>query len=438
MSEPQKQPNQNTTGNASHDIAGSTTAAAVQADSAGASAIDTAAIKNLVQKAEHLGPREAIDLLKPHDLPTIAAVLLSLNPIVTEPILDELSDSVRDTWLNALPEDVARQWRFNLTFPDKSLGRLMEHPKAIYSPQTTVAQTVEYLRELVRHAFITYVYVTDEQGKLLGLVVMRELMLAKPDQTLADIMITKPFALKPQMSQIEAMRSVLTRHFPVYPVCNDEGVLIGLIRGATLFEKQAVELTSQAGSMVGVEKEERVATPWPVSLKFRQPWLQINLLTAFVAAAVVGSFQETIDRVVVLAAFLPVLAGQSGNTGCQAMAVSLRAMTLGELKSGGEKIIMIKEALLGLLNGVLTGLTAAAGMYCYARYQGNPEAYALAVVVILAMTGSCVISGVFGVIVPVALKKFGFDPATASSIFLTTVTDVVSMGLLLGLASVMV
>lgn len=405
---------------------------------AGSSPAQANIVEQLANKAERLGAQDAINLLKPHGVATAASVLVRLNPIIAEPILDELPDATREEWLNALPEDMAKQWRLNLSYPEKSVGRLMEKPKAIFSPLTTVAATIEQLRELVKRAFITYVYVIDEHGKLVGLVVMRELMLAKPDQTLADIMIREPFALNPATSQIEAMRSVLKLHFPVYPIADEKGQLIGLIRGSTLFEKQAVELTAQAGSMVGVEKEERAATPWPRSLRFRQPWLQINLLTAFVAAAVVGGFQDTIDRVVVLAAFLPVLAGQSGNTGCQAMAVSLRAMTLGELKTGSEKLMMIKEALLGLLNGVLTGLTAAIGMYCYARYQGNPEAYTLAVVVILAMTGSCVVSGLFGVIVPVLLKKLGFDPATASSIFLTTVTDVVSMGLLLGLASVMV
>ena len=107
-----------------------------------------------------------------------------------------------------------------------------------------------------------------------------------------------------------------------------------------MFQEQAIEISAQAGAMVGVEKEERLSTPWPPSLKFRHPWLQLNLLTAFVAAGVVGVFQKTIDELVVLAVFLPVLAGQSGNTGCQALAVALRGMTLGELKPGKERALV--------------------------------------------------------------------------------------------------
>jgi magnesium transporter len=228
------------------------------------------------------------------------------------------------------------------------------------------------------------------------------------------------------------------RHFPVYPVGDAEGRLVGLVRGQMLFEAQAVELSAQPGSMVGVEKEERLNTPWTRSLKFRHPWLQLNLLTAFVAAAVVGIFESTIDRIVVLAVFLPVLAGQSGNTGCQALAVALRGLTLGELKTGKAKILIAKEALLGLCNGAMVGVSAAIGMYVYATMQKNPSALMLSFIVFLAMIFSCVISGVSGATVPLVLKRFGADPATASSIFLTTATDVVSMGTFLGLATLLI
>jgi magnesium transporter len=175
-------------------------------------------------------------------------------------------------------------------------------------------------------------------------------------------MLRDPFRLNPQTPILEAMKSTLNRHYPVYPVCDDDGKLVGLVRGQALAEAQAFELTAQAGSMVGVEKEERLATPLWQSFRFRHPWLQLNLLTAFIAAAVVGLFESTLEQIVLLAVFLPVLAGQSGNTGCQALAVTLRAMTLGELKAGKEWQALTKEALLGLANGALVGLTAGAGM----------------------------------------------------------------------------
>jgi magnesium transporter len=190
--------------------------------------------------------------------------------------------------------------------------------------------------------------------------------------------------------------------------------------------------------MVGIEEEERLSTHWIRSLWFRHPWLQLNLLTAFLAAAVVGVFEQTIDQVVTLAVFLPVLAGQSGNTGCQALAVTLRGITLGEMRKGKAKLVVTKEAWLGLLNGALVGVTAALGMYIYATMQGHGKALILALVVFIAMIGSCLISGLSGALVPLCLKRLGADPATASSIFLTTATDVASMGLFLWLATILV
>jgi magnesium transporter len=141
---------------------------------------------------------------------------------------------------------------------------------------------------------------------------------------------------------------------------------------------------------------------------------------------------------VILALFLPVLAGQSGNTGCQALAVALRGLTLGELKPGKEKALVMKESLLGLLNGGLVGLTAGLGMYVVATLQKNPSAPVLALIVFMAMIGSCVVSGISGALSPLTLRKLGADPATASSIFLTTATDVASMGLFLGLATLLI
>jgi magnesium transporter len=267
---------------------------------------------------------------------------------------------------------------------------------------------------------------------------MRDLLFSDNSRRVEEIMLKDVFSLHATMPLQDAMKQVLDRHYPVYPVLDASRHLIGLVRGQAMFEAQAIEITLQAGSMMGLEKEERVATPWAHSLKLRHPWLQLNLLTAFLAAAVVGLFQDTIDRLVILALFLPVLAGQSGNTGCQALAVTLRGMTLGELKPGSERRLVSKEAWLGFLNGAGVGLAAAVGMFITARGQAAEHPWLLAFVVFLAMIGACVASGVSGALVPLTLKRLGFDPATASSIFLTTATDVVSMGMLLGLATVLV
>lgn len=373
--------------------------------------------------------------LQPNDA---AALLERAHVLRRNEIFALLPKEKLEEIISAASLETAEHWKEYQQYPDETIGRLMEPPVAVFSPDVTVGQATEALRELTKKAFITYAFTTDGAGRLLGVIVMREMLLAQPEQKLAEITLINPFYLTPYLAVTEAMKTVLHRHYPVYPVCSTDGILIGLVRGSTLFEAQAVELSAQAGSMVGVDKEERLSTTWQRSLKFRHPWLQLNLLTAFIAAAVVGAFEGTLEKVVLLAVFLPVLAGQSGNTGSQALAVSLRAMTLGELKSGKEKIAMLKEAILGFCNGALVGVTAGLGMYFYARMQHNADALKLAVIVFVAMVGSCLVSGVSGVLVPVTLKKLGADPATASSIFLTTATDVVSMGLFLGLATIFI
>jgi len=392
-------------------------------------------VKRLLAEVERRAPDEARKLLSKEPDALIAQVLALHSPAMAVAILLRFKEGRRTAIMEAAPADRREQWTSNQAYPKGSVGRLMERPVAVFATDITVREAVEQLRELVKQAFITYGYVTDRDGKLLGVIVMRDLLLAEPTERLSSVMQPDPFSLAPSLSVADAMRAVLHRHYPVYPVCDEDGRLIGLVRGYVLFEEHTIEVTAQPGRMVGVDEEERLTTPWWRSFKFRHPWLQLNLLTAFVAAAVVGLFEETIDKVVVLAVFLPVLAGQSGNTGCQALAVTLRGMTLGELKKGTEKRLVTKEAGLGLLNGTLVGVTAGLGMYIYATMQHHPAALTLALVVFLAMIGSCLISGVSGALVPMTLKKLGADPATASSIFLTTATDVASMGLFLWLAT---
>ena len=384
-------------------------------------------------------PTEAVNMLAPYPDEFAVQMLALLNPAAAQDVIERFPSERRQKIMAAAPPETRRQWMRNEAHGEDTIGHMMEPPLAVYRAETTIAEATAHLRHLVKRTLITYAFVVDEKERLIGVVVMREMLLSEDTgQRLGEIMIREPFFFTPDMSLTDAMKASIVRHFPVYPVCDADGRLTGLVRGQMLFEAQAVELSAQPGSMVGVEKEERLNTPWTRSLKFRHPWLQLNLFTAFIAAAVVGVFQETIDRLVVLAVFLPVLAGQSGNTGCQALAVALRGLTLGELKPGKEKALVAKEALLGLLNGALVGVTAGTGMFLYATSQKNPSALMLAFCVLLAMTASCLLSGIAGAFVPLVLKKLGADPATASSIFLTTATDVVSMGTFLGLASLLV
>ncbi len=364
-------------------------------------------------------------------------VLWRMNPAAVGEIIPEMDDEQRKRLFAIGPESITSQWALNQGFPEDSVGRLMEPPTAVFKPEQTVGEVTERVRHLVRKIFITYGFVIDESSTLVGIVTMRDLLVSDPKLRLEEVMLRKPFFLWADIDVMEAMKQVVHRHFPVYPVCDAGGRLVGLVRGQAMFEEQAFVISAQAGRMVGVANEERFTTPWPTSLKLRHPWLQLNLFTAFLAAIVVGIFQDTLDRMVILALFLPVLAGQSGNTGCQALAVTLRGLTLGDLEKGGERELVMKEARLGILNGGLVGITAGLGMFLAASAQANPQALALGAIVMIAMIGSCLVSGVAGALIPLGLRKVGADPATASSIFLTTATDVPSMGLFLALATVL-
>ena len=392
----------------------------------------------LAAQIRSLPPNEAAALIERAVPGEAVEALLQLNPAFVQAILEELEKGPRRFIVASAPPEVAEQWKRNMQYPEGSIGRLMEPPFSVFSPDMTVGQAIEALRPLVRTAFVTYVYVVDSDGKLGGLVTMRDLLFNERGARLADVMLANPFALAPDLPLPDAMKLTVNRHYPQYPVTDAEGRLVGLVRGAALFELEAFEITAQAGSMVGVEKEERIASTLMQSFKFRHPWLLINLLTAFAAGGVVAVFQGTVDRLVILATFLPVLAGQSGNTGCQALAVTVRGITLGDIRKGGGAALMSKEAMLGLLNGAVTGLLCGIAMYLLALSQESPHAFMLGVAVFLAMIGSCAVSGISGAFVPLALKRLGADPATASSIIVTTATDVASMGLLLGLATMLI
>lgn len=409
-------------------------------DSAGGAQVlvDAPRTVALSEELHALAPHEAADRLRAESDPIAARALALLNPAEAADVLEHLPLERRDRIIAAAPEGRGQQWRVDLQYDETSVGRLMERPSGVFRPETTAAEAIARLRELVQRTFITYVFVTDAEDRLVGVLAFRELLFARPEQRLSEIMVRDPFSLRPETSLVDAMRTVVTRHYPAYPVTDASGRLVGMVRGQALFERQAYEISAQAGSMVGVEKEERVGTPWWRSFRFRHPWLQLNLLTAFAAAAVVGIFQGTVDRIVVLAAFLPVLAGQSGNSGCQALAVTLRGITLGDLRHVRTRRLVLKEAWVGFLNGLLVGLVAGAGMWFYARLQHSGRPVLLGLCVWFAMTASCAISGIAGALVPLILRRMGADPATASSIFLTTATDCCSMGLLLGLATVLV
>jgi len=391
------------------------------------------AAPSLAKRVAALDTQTALKRLNTEDPTEIAMLLAAMPPARANGLLAAMEPEWRARIMAAAP--AGTDWKDGQRYAEGTVGRLLEDPASVFASGTKVAAAIEALRHVVRERMVTYLWVVDADQKLLGVVAFRELLYADRERTLDDIMIRSPFVLRPATKLVHAMREVVTKHYPVYPVCEEDGRLIGQVRGQVLFEQQAFEISAQAGAMVGVEKEERLASPLLRSFRFRIPWLLVNLVAVFVTATVVGAFEATINHIVVLAIFLPVLGGQAGNLGCQSLAVMLRGMTLGELRSLRVAAIAGKEALLGLLNGSVTGLIAGVAMYIVVANDGVHDALALGTITAAAMALSCMLAGLAGSLIPVILKRLGADPATASSIFLTASTDVVSMGTFLGLAA---
>jgi magnesium transporter len=383
-------------------------------------------ITGLVRAVRARVPMDAAQLLVKETPDRIAAVLAELPQLLVDRITAHLPAELKSQASESLAE-----------VTENTVGEIMEPALAVLPQTTTVQKAIAFLRNHETPQQITYLYVTDAEDKLIGLIVIRDLLLAKRNQTLKDVMLPAPFALTADMDLADAIKAALHRHYPVYPVVDSDGHVIGLVRGWRLFERQAIEISAQSGQMVGVDKEERLYTGIWTAFKMRHPWLQVNLLTAFVAGFVVSLFEGTITQIVALAAFLPILAGQSGNTGCQALAITLRGITLGDLESHSVRKLIGKELVLGAMNGFLTGLVAGAAMW-WSAGSGDGQGITLGIVILLAMVGACMASGLFGVLVPLTLQRFGADPCTASSIFLTTGTDIAGMGLMLALATMLV
>lgn len=405
-------------------------------EAASAPAVDEA--RQLALALRRRAPSDGFALLDGKPLPLVAGALGELDSLQRKALLERFPETERaalraiDARLQA--QDEAENSRH--AAQEDSIAALMQATEAVFPLGTTVAQVVQRVRELAgRHALVTYAYVVDAQERLQGLLTMRDLLLAAPEAKVEEVMLARPFALGPQMTVEDAMHETARRHYPLYPVCDAAGVLLGTVAGAALFEARAFEISAQSGLMVGVDSEERLLSPWTRSLKLRHPWLQVNLLTGLVVGFIVSLFSNTLSQLVILTAFLPILSSVAGNTGCQTLAVTLRGIALDEYKPGTAGPLLRKELLLGALNGAIIGMVAGAVMYFYARSEHAAHPLQAGAVVMLAMTGACLAGGLAGVAVPSVLRRCGADPATASSIFLTTTTDIVGMSLFLGLAS---
>lgn len=292
-----------------------------------------------------------------------------------------------------------------------------------------VGEAIKRIRSLGRQNPLSYVYVTDEENRLEGVLSMRDLVLAHPEIAIESILLREVVSVPASMDREEVAKVAANHRYLAIPVVDSRSRLLGIIPSEDLIQMAGEEASEDIQKMFGAGGDEQVFSPLFFSLRKRLPWLQVNLATAFLAAAVVGFFENTIARITALAVFLPVVAGQGGNTGAQTLAVVIRGLALGEVERGVAGRVVFKEACLGILNGISVGLVTAGIAYLW---EGNPF---FGLVIGLAMVVNMVVASVSGALIPLAMRALGWDPAQSSSIILTTVTDVMGFFSFLGLAT---
>ncbi|MEQ9426452.1 MAG: magnesium transporter [Cyclobacteriaceae bacterium] len=329
--------------------------------------------------------------------------------------------------LSLLPEKLRNEIIELLTYPAESAGFLMDTQINTFSPGNTVSEVLEKLRGMGDKR-IHNIYVVNEEGVLQGRVTLQIIALSDPDESLKNLMQDSPSVhlVSPQEEVVELLKDGKIISLPVVDLDNK---LMGIIRHDSLLKAAQSDATEDALAMFGAGREERALSKVSLAVKKRLPWLEINLATAFLAASVVGAFEDTIAKITVLAVFLPVVAGQSGNTGSQALAVTIRGLALREIRVGQWFRVAKKEAAVGFINGVVVALTTSVIVFFWA------SSFGLAIVIGTSMVFSMVIAGFSGAVIPILLQSIGQDPAQSSSIVLTTVTDIVGFLSFLGLAT---
>lgn len=347
-------------------------------------------------------------------------------------VLASVSPERKGDVLNLLPRNERDQIAQLMRYEPDTAGGIMTDRFIALREEMTILEAQQLLRgkaEEVEGNYIAYLYVTNSESKLTGIISIHDLVFRGPDRRIREIMQLDVKHVWADDDQEKIAQLFDHYHYMALPVLERDGRLVGIVQASQVIDILRQEATEDMQLMVGLSGEERALTPWPTSMKRRLPWLCVNLGTAFLAAAVVGMFEETIASWTALAVLLPVVAGQGGNAGAQTLTVIIRDMALGEISEGDGRKALFKEVLLGVGNGLVIGLIVG---LCSYFWKGD---ISLGVVVAIAMLLNMVAAGISGVMVPYTLKAFRIDPALASSIMVTTVTDVAGFFFFLGLAT---
>jgi magnesium transporter len=363
-----------------------------------------------------LDPGHAAEIVEELEDDDAADLLGELEPEQAERILAEVEDR----------GEVDRLLRYD----EESAGGLMTTHVVTVTDTDTVALALEAIRRQAEDADdVAEIFVVDTRRRLVGTLPFKHLVLSPPARQVRDVMESADVRVAPDVDQEEVARQMARYNVPSIPVVDASGRLLGRVTYDDVIDVAEAEATEDLLRFGGVSPDEGLGATWSSAVRSRLPWLYVNLLTAFLAAAVVYFFKGSIERLAVLAVWMPIVAGMGGNAGTQALAVTVRRLSLGQGPATKLREIINKELLVGLVNGAAIGIVIA----LVAVLLGEP--WRLGVVVFLAMSLNLFVAGFAGSFVPVALERLGADPAVASSVFVTAFTDVCGFGLLLGLAT---
>ncbi len=373
----------------------------------------------------------AAGLLK--DLPTdiCNSIIEKLDPQQGAMIFINLPDTTRKKFLELLPEKIKRQIQELLTYPEHSAGRMMLTDFLAFHIDVKVKDAVHKIRTVARRKSPpSYTYVVDHENRLVGVLNMRDLLLAPNEETLETVMRKEIFTVNAFMDNEQVAEELSKRRYFAAPVVDAESRLLGIVKAEQLIDQGQKEATEDFQKMFGAGGDERVSSPVNFSIRMRLPWLFINLATAFLAGWVVSLFQGIIAKVTVLAVYLPIIAGQGGNGGAQSLAVVMRGIVMREIPANKAWQLTLKEFTIGIINGIAIGIVTAV---IAVLWHKNPV---LGLVVGFAMIINLAVAGLTGAAIPLIMKSLGLDPAQCSNIILTTFTDVMGFFGLLGLATV--
>jgi magnesium transporter len=379
---------------------------------------------------EELEDDEAADVAEVLPTERLADVLDEMEP---DEAADVLGDLPPDLVAEALAEmEDADEVIPLLGFPDETAGGLMTTSYLALRPQTKASEAIEFLREVgPEEETPYYINVVDRDRRLVGIVGLRELVIAEPSAQVETFMDPSVINVNTNTDQEEVARLMVRYDLAALPVVDEQGVLMGVITYDDLMDVLEEEATEDIYRLANVSDPDlSINSSIGLSIRRRLPWLYLNSLTAFFASWVISKFESVIAQVAVLAVFLSVVAGLGGNSATQSLAIIVRAIALGELELRGAWRTILKEASIGLLQGISVGVVAGIGVYLW---KGSPT---LGLILGLALVGNMLVAGIIGTMVPIGLKALNLDPALASSVLVTAVTDSVGFALFLALALV--